>query len=143
MKKSGFDYVVLAAGLLLIGAGLFLLKGPLELESLPLALPYLCIGVGCGAFGHGTGSLIGRRALKRSPDLQRQMEIEQGDERNVAISSRAKAKAYDVMIFAFGALMLAFALMGVDLTAVLLLVFTYLLVVGSGIYFRCKLEKEM
>lgn len=47
------------------------------------------------------------------------------------------------MTFVFGALMVSFALMGVDMIAVLLLVFAYLLVHGYAIYYRFRLEQEM
>ena len=56
---------------------------------------------------------------------------------------RAKAKAYDMMTFVLGALMLSFALMGVELTAVLLLVFAYLFVHSYAVYYRFKYDKEM
>lgn len=59
------------------------------------------------------------------------------------IANCAKAKAYDVMTYVFGALMIAFALMGVDMIPVLLFVFVYLFVQGYAIYYRCKYEKEM
>ena len=78
-------------------------------------MPYLCIGAGCGAFGHGMGELIGRRALKHAQDVRRQIEIEQKDERNIAIMNRAKGKAYDAMIYIFGALMVSFALMELEM----------------------------
>jgi 4-hydroxybenzoate polyprenyltransferase len=61
----------------------------------------------------------------------------------VAIVNRAKSKAYDMMIFVFGALMLAFALMGIDRAAVLLLVSSYLFIIGYSVYYRCKYDKEM
>ena len=47
------------------------------------------------------------------------------------------------MTFAFGALMITYAFMGVDMIVVLLLVFTYLFVQGYAIYYRCKYDKEM
>lgn len=47
------------------------------------------------------------------------------------------------MTYVFGALMLSFALMAVDMIAVLLLVFAYLFVQGAAIYYHSKLEKEM
>jgi 4-hydroxybenzoate polyprenyltransferase len=47
------------------------------------------------------------------------------------------------MVFVFGALMISFALMNVDLAVVLLMVFAYLFVVGSHIYYRVKFEKEL
>ena len=89
------------------------------------------------------GELLSRSVVKRNPALQKQIEIEQRDERNTAISNRAKARAYDMMIYVFGALMISFSLMGVELRAILLLVFAYLFVVGWGVYYRCRFEKEM
>lgn len=47
------------------------------------------------------------------------------------------------MVFVFAALLLTFALMKVDLTAILLLVGAYLLVQGYAVYCRIRLEKEM
>lgn len=40
----------------------------------------------------------------------------------MAIANKAKGKAFDVMTWVFGALMVSFALMGIDMVAVLLLV---------------------
>ena len=143
MKKRQYNYVYVFIGLMLLGVGLYLSKSVADPQGIMRALPYVMIGLGCGIFGQGMGDLIQKRALKNSPEILKQQEIEQKDERNVEISTRAKSKAYDMMIFVFGALMVAFALMGVDFVAVLLLVFAYLFVVGYGIYARCKLEKEM
>ena len=89
------------------------------------------------------GNLISDKAIQNYPDIKRQIEIEEKDERNIAISSRAKAKAYDIMTFVFGALMVSFALMGVDMIPILLFVFTYLFIQGYAIYYHCKYEKEM
>ena len=89
------------------------------------------------------GNLVSDKAIQNYPDIKRQIEIEEKDERNIAISSRAKAKAYDIMTFVFGALMVSFALMGVDMIPILLFVFTYLFIQGYAIYYRCKYEKEM
>ena len=143
MKKNVVDYFLVIIGLLVLELGFVLLKTFSDPQGFMNALPYVCIGVGSGIFGHGMGNVIGRQAIKNSPDIQRQIAIDQRDERNIAISNRSKAKSYDLMIFVFGALMLSFALMGVDITAVLLLVFSYLLVIGYGVYYRFKYEKEM
>ena len=108
-----------------------------------MALPYICIGVGCGIFGHGMGNLINSRIMSNRPDIKKQMEIEQKDERNIVIQNQAKAKAYDMMIFVFGALMICFALMNVDLMVILMLVSCYLFIAGYSIYYRVQYEKEM
>lgn len=143
MKKNVANTIALLAGLTLLGAGLYLLKTAFAPKGLLLALPYVFIGLGCGLFGQGMGGIVNRAVLKQNPKIAKQQEIEQKDERNQEITNRAKAKAYDAMVFVFGALMVAFALMGMSLVPVLLLVSAYLFVVGVGIYYRCKLEKEL
>ncbi|GLB28237.1 hypothetical protein LAD12857_01600 [Lacrimispora amygdalina] len=143
MIKAKTDYMVTSLGIILLAAGLYLVKTLPDPQGLLLALPYIFIGFGCGIFGHGMGNIISRKLTKNAPDIQKKLEIEKNDERNIAISNRAKAKAFDMMTFVFGALMVSFALMRIDMTAVLLLVFVYLFVHGYGIYFRMKYDKEM
>lgn len=140
-KKS--NYVVVIIGLLLLGTGLYFVKTIDNPQGIMQALPYVCIGVGCGLFGQGMGGILSQKAMQNHPEIQKQMDIEKNDERNIAIANRAKGKAFDIMTFVFGALMLAFALMGVDMVATLLLVFAYLFVHGYAIYYRCKYNEEM
>ena len=135
MKERNYDVVKTVVGILLAAIGFVLLRRYADSQGVMAVLPFVCIGVGCGAFGHGMGGMLSRKALKGSPDLQKQLEIEQKDERNIAISN--------IMLFVYGALMLSFALMQVDLAAILLFVFCYLLVLGCSIYYRVKYEKEM
>lgn len=142
MKKTK-NYIMTVLGIVLVLLGLYFIKSVDNPKEFLLALPYVCIGVGCGVFGYGMGNLISDKAIQNYPDIKRQKEIEEKDERNIAISSRAKAKAYDIMTFVFGALMVSFALMGVDMIPILLFVFTYLFIQGYAIYYRCKYEKEM
>jgi hypothetical protein len=112
-------------------------------QGIMKALPYICVGLGCGTFGHGMGNIISRKSLKNSPTMQKQLEINRKDERNIMIVNSAKAKAYDMMIFIFGALMLSYALMNIDMVVILLFVFAYLFVIIYGIYYRVKYDKEM
>lgn len=143
MNKKLIDYSMVIIGILLLVGGLVLIKLIETPQGIFIALPYMCIGVGCGIFGHGMGNLINSRIMSNHPDLKKQMEIEQKDERNISIKNSAKAKAYDMMIFVFGALMICFALMNVDMMVILMLVSCYLFVVGYSIYYRVKYEKEM
>lgn len=143
MKKKWLDYISAAAGLLLLTAGLIALKAFEDLQGVMRAAPYIGVGIGCGLFGHGIGGVLSRLALRKSPDLEKQLEIEEKDERNIAIRCRAKGKAFNLMVYVFSALLISFAVMGVDFAAVLLLVFAYLLVIGSFVYHLIKYEKEM
>ena len=143
MKKTNRGIVFVFLGIALLATGFILLKlfpGPLGFLR---TLPYVCIGFGCGILGHGVGDCVAKRAYKKNTVLARQMEIDAADERNIMLADRAKSKAFDLMTYVFGALMVSFALMEVDLSALLLLIATYLFVEGYGIYYRYKLEKEM
>lgn len=143
MTQKKTNYVIVIIGLLLLGTGLYFVKTVDNPQGIMQALPYVCIGVGCGLFGQGMGGILSQKAMQNHPEIQKQMDIEKNDERNIAIANRAKGKAFDIMTFVFGALMLAFALMGVDMVATLLLVFAYLFVHGYAIYYRCKYNEEM
>ena len=142
MKKFQ-NYVMIVVGLVLLVGGLVLLKVVDEPQGLMLTLPYICVGLGCGMFGGGMGNLIGSRVLESNPKAKKLKEIEEKDERNRMLASQAKARAYDMMVFVFGALMFSFALMNIELRAILLLVVAYLFVIGVGVYYRYKLDEEM
>ena len=143
MNKTLKSYILTGLGLALLGIGLFLIKTIPDPQGIMQALPYVCVGLGCGIFGQGMGNVISSKAVKGHPEIEKKLEIDKNDERNITIRNRAKAMAYDMMIFVFGALMLSFALMGVDMVALLLLVFAYLFVVGYGAFYRFKYDKEM
>ncbi|MDD7176632.1 MAG: DUF6442 family protein [bacterium] len=143
MKSKLAKYTTIILGLLLLTIGLYLIKTVGDPQGIMASLPYVCIGIGSGLFGHGMGNLISERAIRSDPDLQKKLDIEKNDERNIAISNKAKGKAFDMMTYVYGALMVSFALMGVDMSALLLLVFAYLFVHGFGIYYRIKFDKEM
>ena len=143
MKSKITNGIPTLLGLLLLAGGLFLVKSTAAFQGSLSALPYVFIGEGSGLFGHGMGSIISNRAIRNNPELKKRQDIEKNDERNIAIANRAKGKAFDMMTFVFGALMVSFALMEVDMVPLLLLVFAYLLVHGFSIYYRIKLDKEM
>lgn len=142
MKKS-MPYLTTGVGVLLLAGGLIALKAVDNPQGFAAALPYVCIGLGCGALGGGIGEIANRRVLKSDPELARHMEIEKNDERNLSIANRAKGRAFDVMIPLFGALMLSFALMGIGMVPILMLVAAYLFVCGCSVYYRIRYEREM
>ncbi|MBQ4523144.1 MAG: hypothetical protein IJA10_09365 [Lachnospiraceae bacterium] len=143
MKRNHIEYVITIVGALLLVSGLCLTKMTDVSEGIMATLPYICIGLGCVIFGYGVGEICTRKAEKAAPELAKQISIENNDERNVAISNKAKAKAYDMMVFIFAALQISFGLMGIGLSAILMLNVAYLLVIGCGIYYRKKFDKEM
>lgn len=130
-------------GFVICAAGLILVKSMPDAQGYMRTLPYICVGIGTGVLGQNIGSVISILALRKDPESAKRIEIETKDERNTTIRNRAKAKAYDLMIMVFGALLLAFALMQADLSLILALVAAYLFVVFSSVYYLSKYQKEM
>ena len=141
MKKA--DYFFAVAGVLLAVTGVFLVMTLENPQGILLTLPYVLLGAGCGMFGYGMSNIISKKAISKDEKLQKQLAVEEKDERNIAISNKAKAKAYDFMTFTFGILLLILTLMNTDMIALLLLVAAYLSVQIYAIYYRFKYEKEM
>ncbi len=130
-------------GLVLLAAGVALAVAIKEPEGIMRYLPFLCIGYGCGIFGGGMGTLSGRKLLEKNPKAKKQKEIAEKDERNVVIAYRAKAKAYDMMFFMFAVLIISFVLMEIGIVPVVMLICAQFLILGYGLYYRMKYEKEM
>ncbi|HBN83561.1 MAG TPA: hypothetical protein DDZ89_06915 [Clostridiales bacterium] len=145
MKNNsvGKHVVLVVFGLILLISGLLLLIFLPDAHGVMLTLPYICIGIGAGIFGGNLGTAIKNHHIKKDPTLAKQIEIEEKDERNIVINSRAKAKSYDLMLMVFSALILTFAFMQVDLYVVLTLVAAYLFIVFSMVFYIYKYNKEM
>ena len=58
-KRRRQGWMLFLAGLLLLAGAWLLLKLLPGLDTTPWrAVPFLCLGVGCGLFGGGTGELL-------------------------------------------------------------------------------------
>jgi nitrate/nitrite transporter NarK len=101
------------------------------------------VGLGSGIFGGNIGTAFKNKAMLKNPQAARQVEIEQKDERNQAISNKSKARVYDLMIFVYAAVILAFALMQINIYVTLILVAIYLFFIFANVYYFSKYNKEM
>ncbi len=142
MKTTKYVLIIFI-GLFLLAGGFILLKLIAEPQGIMQALPFILIGVGCGVFGFGLGETVRILTLRKHPELARQQAIEVNDERNRAINNLAKAKAFDITIYVFAALLLAFVLMGTEMRVIIPLVVGYLFICFYRIYYQCRLAKKM
>ena len=129
--------------------GLFLIKISNNPQGVMRALPYVCIGVGCIGvgcclFGYSMEHVLYEQTINEAPKLKKILDIEKReDERREAIKNKAKRKAFDMMTFVFGALMISFAIMEIDTVAIFLLIFAYLFIHGFEIcYYFIKIYKK-
>lgn len=142
-NKVGLYVFLTAIGFVIFVAGLALIKLLPEADGILKTLPYLCVGVGAGIFGGNLGTATRNKVLLKNPETAKQIAVEQKDERNQTISNMAKARAYDLMIYVYAAVLLAFALMQIDMYVTLTLVAVYLFFVLTNVYYLTKYNKEM
>ena len=142
-KKISRDWLFLFLGIGFLVLGFWVHKNSGGRDQMTMVVPYLFIALGCGVFGHFTGNIMKYYSIKNHEDLMRQLEIEKKDERNILITEKSKAKAYDLMIYLFAALILIFSLMGVDKLQIVIIVATYLSIQVYALYWSSKLESKM
>ena len=144
-KRRRQGWMLFLAGLLLLAGAWLLLKLLPGLDTTPWrAVPFLCLGVGCGLFGGGTGELLAVQAMKKHPELQKQNEIAERDERNVAIGNLAATRAFTLFSVLVPVTALMLWVLG-QVTLVGMLVFVGIEVVAFIAYvaFIAKAQKTM
>ncbi len=141
--KVGLHVFLSVVGFIIFAAGLVLLKLLPDADGILKVLPYICVGVGAGVFGGNLGTAIVNNTIMKNPKMAKQVEIEEKDERNEVIRNKAKARAYDLMVYVYSAVLLAFALMQVNMYVILILAIMYLFINFTYIYYRIKYHKEM
>lgn len=115
----------------------------LQLTKIINIISYISIAIGCGFFGHFMKNIIRHFSLKNNEELVRKIEIDENDERNVLIAEKSKARAYDMMIYMFAALILIFSLMGINKLTIIFLVVAFLSMQVYALYWRFAFEKKM
>ena len=137
------EWFLTFVGIGLVVVGFLLHKYSLSTDKMIVTIPYIFIGVGCGIFGHFMDNLIKYFSTKNHKELERQIQIDKNDERNILIAEKSKAKAYDLMIYLFASLLIIFSLMGVDKLAIIMIVAIYLSIQIYALYWRSKFESKM
>lgn len=141
MKQSKY-YGITLIGIFFALIGFYVMKNAAEPQWLVATAPFIAVGVGCGMFGYGLGEIISQRVRNKNPELAKQIDIEEKDERNIQHANAAKAKGFVMMTYTFAALLLAYALMNVSFGILIPFVIAYLFIQFYAIYYRLKIDKE-
>ena len=137
------EWFLTFVGIGLVVVGFLLHKYSLSTDKVIVTIPYIFIGVGCGIFGHFMDNLIKYFSTKNHKELERQIQIDKNDERNILIAEKSKAKAYDLMIYLFTSILIILSLMGVDKLAIIMIVAIYLSIQIYALYWCSKFESKM
>ena len=142
-KSIGKYLVYSLIGAIILASGAILGKSTRNAEGFMQTLPYILIAIGAGIFGNNLSTAFNIHAIKKDPQLGKQNDITENDERNIVIRNKAKSKSYDFMVMAFGILIIGFALMQIDMKIILAIIIVYILVILSNFCFTIKYHKEM
>jgi len=142
-KSIGRYIAFTIIGFIIVSIGAILGKYNRTAVGIMQVLPSIIIGIGAGIFGQNLCTTFSIRAIKKAPQSYKQKEIDEKDERNIAIKDKAKAKAYDFTIIVFGVMILILALMQVSMMVIGVIFIAYLFVVIFNIYFINKYSKIM
>ena len=138
------DWFLTFLGIGLVVAGFLIHKSSVSsTDKMIVTIPYIFIGIGCGTFGHFTGNIIKHFSIENHEELEKRMQIAKNDERNILIAEKSKAKAYDLMIYMFAAMLIIFSLMSVDKIAIIIMAAIYLSIQIYALYWRFKYENKM
>ncbi len=142
-KKVRGYYCIAIVGFILFITGIVLVILYTDPEGIMKTLPLICIGIGAGLFGGGLAGAISSRKMQKNPSLAKQKEIDTKDERNIAITNKAKAMAYNFTLLIFSMLIIFLALVQVETYVTLVFTGAYLLIIFLYIYFISKYSKTM
>ena len=142
-KKIKGHYILPAVGFVLFVTGIVLVILCSESQGIMKTLPFICLGIGAGFCGGGLGGVVSYRKMKKNPSLAKQKEIDTKDERNITITNKAKAMAYNITLLIFAVLIMFLAMVQVEMYITLVFTGAYVIVIFLYIYFFNKYYKEM
>lgn len=133
------DYAFMAIGIIFILFGLVIDRNFIRLDF----VSYIFIIAGLCIFGHFVSNILKYISIKNIKGLERKIEIDKNDERNIMIMNKSKSKAYDLMTYLFMIVIIAFSFMNIDKLIIIVLLALYLIIQIYAIFCRFKFEREM
>lgn len=137
LKKTSFYIATLIIGIVLAAVSF------LFTEEAVKAVGGVLLGVGAGLTGMSIANLLMKRYEKKHPDIARQNEIEQGDERSVMIRTRARATAGTALQWLVIALAFVLILADAPLWQTLTVVGVYVVYHVLTLVLTARYQKQM
>ncbi len=131
------------AGLIVLGLALVLVSIFVFGDAEPKAVFGMMLGVGAGLFGMSVSGLVAIRYEKTHPDMARQSQIEQKDERNTMIRDKAKSRAGDIVQWLIVAMAYIMILIDAPLWVTLVQLLVFMAYRVLWICYMRKFQKEM
>jgi hypothetical protein len=139
MKRNGITLYLIGIliGILTLATGIFVM------DDHSKSIAGFCFGIGTGLMGMYIAKLIIYLYYERHPALKKQSEIDSKDERTVAITYKAKAKAFDITTAILMIIPFLLILIDVSLWMILATIAIYLFGFFVQIYCTIQYGKQM
>lgn len=129
--------IAIVLGLLLIVVGIFVI------DQNTKSISGVCIGIGAGLASMCIAKLIIYLYYEKHPAIKKQSNIDSKDERTMAITNKAKAKAFDILTAMLMIIPFLFILINLSLWMILATIGLYLFGFFVQIFYTMKYSKEM
>lgn len=138
MKNKKLSILIILLGIiLLISATYLTLSG-----KAGGSVTGIFFGVGSGLLGVGIANIFENYFYKKNPGLYKRKVIEQGDERNVTINNKARAKSGTMLMYLNFILAMLMSSFHIELWAVLALLFITTLYSLCTVFLIAKYNKS-
>lgn len=142
MSKKAKSILQIIIGLICIFIGNFATSYFFDTKSIRVTM-YILSVAGIILLSRGINHFYINRMKEKSPDIYRNIVIEETDERTVQIKQMAKSKTYDITIFLMLLVMFSLCIIGESLLTALLFGVVLALSGALYLYFRFKYEDHM
>lgn len=131
MKKEGIYYITIIIGVILLFIGVFIFK-----------FNVLLLASGWILFCFGTDKILTKRREEKDPEFKKIRKVVLNDERRIYIENKAKAKAYDLMIYLIAGVLLIYSYISASIVEVLSIVAVYTIIIGYRMFLTYKYSVE-
>lgn len=136
-NRSPLFWLLIALG------GASVVAALLMINHAPKTIVGVCVGVGSGLIAQSVVHLIRIRYYATHPEQARQASIDARDERTIAVTTRAKAKAFDFTIALLIAFPFVLILADAPLWQTLAVIAIYVLGYAAQLHYTVRFSREM
>ena len=140
MKKQFKDYIFYA-GIFIFAAGLLAGQIINTNNRLIIVASYALTGFGCGLTLVGVGGILLKRFKSKNPQIAREYEIAEKDERNIRIREKSGYAVWYTTTFALVAAALSFVILEYKIPAFITMGVLFIHIIGIMIFIRIYCKK--
>jgi len=136
-NKTTRNIIFILLGVIILAVGIFVRSDGLK------SVAGFCIGIGLALIAMNVLNLILILYYRKHPAIKKQSDIELKDERTVAITNKAKAKAFDIMLKILFIIPFLMILIDLPIWMMIATIAIYAFALSLQMYLTLRYYKEM